>query len=226
MKKCSCCQEMKEAHDFPRSSASADGLFHRCKACKSAAAKAYYSNNSDIIKAKVSSYRSANPGKAAEAKRISRHKKLDEYKARERAYYQKNKERVISRAAEYSSKNPERKAATNARYVRTRMAIDPVFRLTYAIRCRLGQAFRSKSIPKRGRTRDMIGCGWDQLKAHIEAKFLPGMSWENREAWHIDHMTPLSSASTVEDMERLCHYTNLQPLWASDNIRKGARMVA
>ena len=49
------------------------------------------------------------------------------------------------------------------------------------------------------------------------------MSWENHGEWHIDHKKPLASAKTEEELKKLCHYTNLQPLWALDNIRKGAK---
>ena len=51
------------------------------------------------------------------------------------------------------------------------------------------------------------------------------MSWENQGKWHIDHITPLSSAKTEEEVYRLCHYTNLQPLWAEDNLKKGSKIL-
>ena len=70
----------------------------------------------------------------------------------------------------------------------------------------------------------MIGCLFDRLVLHIERQFLPGMSWENRSEWHIDHIVPLASASSLEEMERLNHFTNLRPLWASDNLSKGAKV--
>lgn len=70
----------------------------------------------------------------------------------------------------------------------------------------------------------MLGCDWATLASHMEARFQPGMSWDNRGKWHVDHIIPLDSAKTPEEMERLCHYTNLQPLWAADNIRKSDRI--
>jgi hypothetical protein len=71
----------------------------------------------------------------------------------------------------------------------------------------------------------MLGCSWEQLRDHIENQFVSGMTWEDKHLWHIDHIVPLSSAKTVEELEKLCHYTNLQPLWASDNMSKGAKLV-
>ena len=69
----------------------------------------------------------------------------------------------------------------------------------------------------------MIGCQWDELKNHIESKFVDDMSWSNRHLWHIDHIVPLARAKSEEEMIKLSHYTNLQPLWAEDNFKKGAK---
>lgn len=64
-----------------------------------------------------------------------------------------------------------------------------------------------------------------ELRAHLETRFLPGMTWENYGAWHIDHVRPLASFDLTDRAQLLqaCHYTNLQPLWARDNRSKGAR---
>ena len=61
---------------------------------------------------------------------------------------------------------------------------------------------------------------------HLESKFTDGMSWDNHttHGWHIDHIIPLSSAKTLEEVEKLCHFSNLQPLWAIDNLLKGGRV--
>lgn len=62
--------------------------------------------------------------------------------------------------------------------------------------------------------------------AHLEAQFAPGMTWENRGEWHVDHIRPLASFDLTdpEQLRTASHYTNLQPLWASDNLAKGARL--
>jgi hypothetical protein len=52
------------------------------------------------------------------------------------------------------------------------------------------------------------------------------MSWENRDEWHIDHIIPLSSANSEEELYKLCHYTNLQPLWAEENIKKSNKIIS
>jgi len=57
----------------------------------------------------------------------------------------------------------------------------------------------------------------------LEHQFKEGMNWDNQGKWHIDHIIPLSSGNTEEEIIKLCHYTNLQPLWAIDNMKKGSK---
>lgn len=81
---------------------------------------------------------------------------------------------------------------------------------------------------KTGRSwRELVGYDVEELRAHLEARFLPGMTWENMGEWHIDHVRPLASFSfsgpADDDFRAAWALTNLQPLWAIDNLRKGAR---
>ena len=66
----------------------------------------------------------------------------------------------------------------------------------------------------------------DFFKTWIECKFKPGMTWENRHLWHIDHILPCSSFDLTkpEEQAKCFHYTNLQPLWASENLAKGSKI--
>jgi hypothetical protein len=80
-------------------------------------------------------------------------------------------------------------------------------------------------IIKRNKTFDIVGCTPQELKEHLESQFKDGMSWENRNEWHIDHIIPLCSATTEDELYKLCHYTNLQPLWATENIKKGGKIL-
>ena len=77
-------------------------------------------------------------------------------------------------------------------------------------------------------TLDMLGCSIDFLKQYISNKFEKNMSWDNYGlyGWHIDHIIPLSSAKNKEELEKLCHYSNLQPLWAKDNLQKSNKIKA
>ncbi len=73
----------------------------------------------------------------------------------------------------------------------------------------------------------MIGCSWIDFKIYLESKFTEGMSWDNYGKWHIDHIVPLSSfdLSDPVQLEKACHYTNLQPLWAKDNLKKSNKII-
>jgi hypothetical protein len=81
------------------------------------------------------------------------------------------------------------------------------------------------SKSKRNKTFDIVGCSPYDLKEHLEKQFVSGMTWENRSEWHIDHIIPLSSAKTEDELYRLCHYTNLQPLWAEENLKKSNKII-
>lgn len=93
------------------------------------------------------------------------------------------------------------------------------------LRSRIKNGFKSHLLGKRFKTLDLLGCSWENFSKHIEKLFTEGMSFENYGQWHIDHIIPLSSAETSEQMNKLCHYTNLQPLWAIDNLKKGAKII-
>lgn len=91
------------------------------------------------------------------------------------------------------------------------------------LRSRVSQMLSGKKDRK---TLEMLGCSVAQFIAYIEAKFLPGMTWENRNEWHLDHIRPCKSFDLTNPLDRdICfHYTNYQPLWAIDNLRKHARL--
>ena len=71
----------------------------------------------------------------------------------------------------------------------------------------------------------MLGCDWETLKQHIESQFVDGMSWDNRDLWHIDHIIPLASANTEKEIYALSNYKNLQPLWIEENLKKGSKLI-
>jgi len=70
-----------------------------------------------------------------------------------------------------------------------------------------------------------IGCTHEEFKAHIEKQFTKGMNWDNRDLWHIDHIIPISSARTIEEVHVLAKFTNLRPLWQKDNSEKHAKRL-
>ena len=96
--------------------------------------------------------------------------------------------------------------------------------LSRRVRRRINNAFKRRGFSVSGRTTEIIGCGIKELKTHLESQFTAGMSWDNKDQWHIDHIIPLDFARDEKHLRWLCHYTNLQPLWASDNIKKANKM--
>jgi hypothetical protein len=97
----------------------------------------------------------------------------------------------------------------------------PEYRLKQNVRARVSQYFKVNKLAKLNKTFDMIGISPSELKEYIENMFKDDMSWDNYGKWHVDHIIPLASAKKEIDVIKLCHYTNLQPLWAEENWAKG-----
>lgn len=101
-----------------------------------------------------------------------------------------------------------------------------LFSTKVRIRNLVRNTFRKSGYTKPSEgTEKILGCTFNELKSHLESKFVDGMNWDNRGEWHIDHIIPLSSAKTNEDLIGLSHYSNLQPLWAEDNMKKGDKIL-
>jgi len=115
----------------------------------------------------------------------------------------------------------------NPTYEKSKRQNDILFRLKGVVRHRIGIFLKSSNIKKRIKSSIMLGCTTEELIIYLQNKFTDGMKWENygRNGWHIDHIIPLSSAKTEEEIYKLCHYTNLQPLWWIDNLRKGNKIL-
>jgi hypothetical protein len=106
---------------------------------------------------------------------------------------------------------------------------DVKYVLVRRLRSRLRHALRAKGIKKTNATMDLCGCSPNELREHIENQFSknPGMSWNNKHMWHIDHILPINSfdITDVEQQKKCFHYTNLQPLWAMDNLLKSDKII-
>ncbi len=110
-------------------------------------------------------------------------------------------------------------------YDRTKRQTDPAYRAAKAMRIRLRDSLRLNGLRKSERTMDLVGCDAAELRAYLETQFRPGMTWDNHGTygWHIDHVRPLASFDLTDIKQRHAafHYTNLQPLWAAENLAKG-----
>lgn len=140
---------------------------------------------------------------------------------RRKAYREANKEKIAMKNAEYFQRVKERRAEI----AREKYRNDPLHAMKCRLRLRTRLAIKAKGFTKKSRIRQILGCDDTTLKNHIEALFTEGMTWENRGKWHLDHRTPLAAANNEEELLALCHYKNLQPLWAADNFAKGGHIA-
>ena len=125
----------------------------------------------------------------------------------------------------YYRNQKRNRTAYQQKYEQRRRQIDPIFRMRKNLRRRLWGVLKGKHN-EGSAVRDM-GCNSEGLRLYIERLFTEGMNWENYGEWHIDHIVPISAfdLQNKEEFLRAVHYTNLQPLWAFDNISKGARSI-
>lgn len=155
---------------------------------------------------------------------MKEYRKLNQSKLNERKaqYYKENIDKEKAAMAEYYSVNKERIKSNASVYEAQRLKTDPVFKLSKTLRHRLRMAI--KNGQKTGSAVKDLGCSIVELKARLESQFQPGMTWSNHgnKGWHIDHIVPLDKfdLSDRNQLLKACHYTNLQPLWAKDNLSK------
>jgi hypothetical protein len=202
-------------------------------------------NSRDDVKMKRREYESS------ELRRENRINKQREYRYRDdvkeknkqwqKEYYSRNevREKLLKKRKEYNLRNKENKKKRDKEYRlrddvkkrrnqnhKERIKTDSLYAFKERLRSNISTAFSRRGQKKFGvRTEEIVGIDFERFKAYIESKFLDGMSWENRNEWHLDHIIPISLAETREDVIRLCHYTNYQPLWAIDNMRKGNKVI-
>ena len=140
-----------------------------------------------------------------------------------------DKPEVKQRVSELNKKyyNDHKPSISKARSARDKhkRRFDPLFKLSTYLRSRLVKSLKRNT--KIGSFVADLGCTIEELKQYLESKFREGMAWDNwsTHGWHIDHVIPLASFDLTdrEQFLKACHYTNLQPLWAIDNLRKGDR---
>ena len=143
------------------------------------------------------------------------------------ARYRQNREKEIARAKTYQSKNKLKVTKTSTARRKHRRHTDPLYKLKSTLRTRLSNVLRSRKTRKNNPTIVLIGCSVEQLRDYLTPLFQPGMTWENHGEWHIDHVKPCASfdLTSPEEQKKCFHYSNLQPLWAKDNLVKKDRVL-
>jgi hypothetical protein len=217
MKSCSKCKIEKEFTLFHKSSRNKCGYRSQCISCEN-------------------EYKEVNKDKRRE---YDKNRIRDKEKSIN--YYILNKERIISKSKEYYENNKESKLEYQKEYnknnkesrnlyLNERRKNDPLFKLITNVRNLIYNSFYYNGYSKNSKTEELLGCSFEELKEYLESKFEPWMNWDNRGlyngelnyGWDIDHIIPLSSVDKEDDIIKLNHYVNLQPLCSkvNRNIKK------
>lgn len=147
-------------------------------------------------------------------------------KAISKTYYQENKQQIAKQQTQYYDENRKKILKKKAEYQKNRKLKDPLYKLSSNLRTLVKMSFINKGFSKSSKTAQILGCSFEEFQAHLRHTFeenygIP-FSWIDESLLHIDHIIPLCSAKTKEDLVKLNHYTNLQYLLADDNLEKGS----
>lgn len=211
---------------------------NRCKSCHSLKSKEYYAKNKLSIIEKSKNYAEINSEKIKEYQKEYRtNKEKDDYNKK---YYIKNKEHIKNKSKKYAECNKESikeykkyhynknkdKIRTYIReYCSNRRKNDILFKIKLNIRRSISISFKRNGYSKYSKTQKILGCSFDYFITYLESNFKTWMSWDNYGlyngelncGWDIDHIIPISSAKTEDDIIKLNHYSNLQPLCSYEN---------
>jgi hypothetical protein len=233
---CKKCKILKEFSDFYVNRLYKDGHANECKDCRRSYSKEYRENNVDLIK----NHRENNKGKYKETSKLSSKKWRENNKEKVKKYTTDyntlnsdkrkkqrdlNKEYMKEYLSKYYKENKDRLRENNTIYKKNKLINDPLFKLTSNIRTLISNSIKRNRFSKNKKTCEILGCSFEEFKSYLESKFEPWMNWENRGlyngelnyGWDIDHIIPISSAKSEEEIIKLSHYTNLQPLCSKIN---------
>jgi hypothetical protein len=203
---CSKCNEEKNVCEFHKSLKNKSGLRNECKLCRKVIKKTYYDNNKTKILENKKKYYLEKKEIILEKSNFYHYNNTEKIKNYRKEYYQNNKPKFNE-------------------YNKIKYQTDIFYKIGKLVRRRVYDYISEPNI-KLKKTFEIVGCTPEFLKEYIENKFTEKMSWELMGKYiHIDHIIPLSSAKTEEEVYKLCHYTNLQPLWAEDNLSKGSKIL-
>lgn len=207
---CRKCSAWVDLSLFHKNKQNTDGLEQTCSLCK----KRYVEENKEKIRERRKAYYWENPERHRQYTAEWVKKNQERIKTYKQKWYQENKSRLRDINRKWNQKNEMKK-----------YYLDISFRLKKILRTELRSAV--KRDWKKGKTLDLLGCSISFLKSHLESMFDKYMSWDNYGTyWHIDHIVPIASFDLSDpEQQKLCfHYSNLQPLEATENMRKGAKI--
>jgi hypothetical protein len=143
----------------------------------------------------------------------------------DKKYYEANKEKIANYKRQHYLKNKEKIEKYRNEWRNNKLKTDYLFKLIYYTSSLIRKTFKRNGYSKKSKAYDILGCTFEEFKEHLERQFKDGMSWDNQGEWHLDHIYPVSLAKTEDELIRLNHYTNFQPLWATDNIKKSNKII-
>ncbi len=173
-------------------------------------------------------YYRQNKARLREAKKAWEDRNRERVRERHRAWSQHpdNRARCNAASLAWKKKNPDAFRLAAQRRRRFKRRTDFLHRLKLLCRSRVAYAIKWIGGKKNNRTMEIVGCSPEFLREFLREKFTDGMTFDNHGLWEIDHKIPLASAKTEQDLLALCHFTNLQPLWRTDNQKKGAKICS
>ena len=196
--------------------------------------KDYYEKNKESLTEYKKQYYLKNKERLNLKDKENHIKNKDRYNELSREYYKNNKQVQRSRQKRYYEDNKEEIIKKQQIYNNNRKKIDPLFKLTCMIRTNIYCSLKRNNHIKSSPTQIILGCSFQELKSYLESKFQSWMTWENQGqyngdfnfGWDVDHIIPLSSAKNEEEILKLNHYTNLQPLCSKFNREiKGDKII-
>lgn len=228
MKKCSKCKQLLNLELYCKDKNRSDGFYPTCKICR----KEFNVKNKEARRIKDKIYYNNNQEKILNSKKEYYNKNKTELLQKNRIYLKNNPDKVKKYAKKTYLKNFEKKQKyqkNNREHINKKRKElyhnNPKFKIASLLRNRVVEVLKEKNFKKNNKFIKYIDCTVEFLVNYLESKFKPGMSWDNHGDWHIDHKIPLASAKTEQDVYKLSHYTNLQPLWSKENLTKSNKIL-
>lgn len=204
-----------------------------CRPCEREKNQAYYLSNRESILAQNKEYRDSHVEEYCQSRALYYRSNRELISAKTKVKYQTDLQfnyETKRRSVRWQRENPERYRLRLNRYCKERETRDVSFKLARRLRARIKHALKKGSDTKKFPFVSIVGCGVEEVRLHLESLWQPGMTWENwgthkmggPKVWHIDHIRPCASFDLTDpEQQKACfHYTNLQPLWATDNLTK------
>ena len=216
---CVTCNQEKPIEYFYKRKDSKDGYRNQCKDCKDLIDKNNKNKNRQYYLDLKKKYYLKNKENLSKKKREYYFKNIEYIKEKNKEYRENNKETLAEKNRQWQRNHKEYRCEKYHEKMQNEL-----YRIKVNLRSSINNYLNNRGICKTKKTQEILGCTYEEFKNYIEQQFQEGMNWNNRGEWHLDHIIPMASAKNAEEAIKLCHYTNFRPLWAIDNLKKGAKI--